>query len=480
MFTPVIRKLSPGCFLGNSIKIFENPTVSSVTLVQIHRKQLQCRTCRQLTVVIKNGNYNEDVVISNVMIRDFQTHGIQLNGYHNVLMEDLEIGPSTNKAFLNGNYGQLRALLPTLRRIAAQKPLDTISFNGREHTEYTMQDLLDRLEPAMLSAFEWALAAAAGEHAVGEPVDVPDDPEAALFANGWGLSYGAVTYGIFLNYPSAGIFGWHVNDARSEGATLRKVHIHDITRKGKEVIGLAQRGRVYCNAFNGPLPLVEMLGDMERVRQFADALLFEGEQEVVAPQYVGDIVTDVHVAMFEFGRDDFDHWAGIPYFGEHQGLLQWAKGENPGYLSSDDGTLSVYCNNDAMFHPSKGLVGIKVSGSNQVELDGVTVSSLVDLTDFGHDLCGKKDLYHFSQQSPYQIGFCMNMVHGVAIDFSAAEIKGDGLRIDGIYSRTGLAFAVSTWFDTQIRFESKVEIKNVYARFGDEGDRDRDEPHDLT
>ncbi len=36
-----------------------------------------------------------------------------------------------------------------------------------------------------------------------------------LFINPSGLSYGAVTYGILLNYPSAGIFGWHVNDKQS-------------------------------------------------------------------------------------------------------------------------------------------------------------------------------------------------------------------------------------------------------------------------
>ena len=48
-----------------------------------------------------------------------------------------------------------------------------------------------------------------------------------------------MTYGIFE--LSITIFGWHVNDAISEDAVLENIHIHDICRKGDEIIGLAQR-----------------------------------------------------------------------------------------------------------------------------------------------------------------------------------------------------------------------------------------------
>ena len=428
-----------------------------------------------------HGNYNENIKIENVKIRNFQTHGIQLNGYNDIILENLEIGPSTNIAYLNGNYGQLRALLPTLRKLAL-KSTETIRFNGREDIEYTMQDLLEILEPLMVKAFNYAHAKAIEneEEIIKFQSDTDYDLIHDLFINPSGLSYGAVTYGIFLNYPSAGIFGWHVNDATSNGAVLNNIHIHDIYRKGDEIIGVAQRGRVYCNAFNGPLPLMEMLGDMDKVTEFADALLMdyaednENENEnVVYAQYVGDIVTDVHIAMYEFGRDDFNNWAGIPYYGEKEGLLSWAKGENSKYLASDNNEiLSVYCNNDAMFHPSKGLLGIKISGSENVELNGITIENLIDATNLGHDLCGEKDLYHFSQQIPYQIGFSMNMVHAMSVDFSDVIIN-DDIKINGIYSKTGLTFGISTWFDTKIDYKSSIiDITNVYAGYDLEDDNE--------
>lgn len=107
---------------------------------------------------------------------------------------------------------------------------------------------------------------------------------------------------------------------------------------------------------------------------------------------------------------------------------------------------------------------MKISGSVDVTLNGINIENLVDYTNLGHDLCGKKDLYHFSQQNPYQIGFCMNMAHAIAIDFSDVLIE-DDININGVYSKTGLAFGISTWFDTKITYEASVTLTNVYAGY---------------
>lgn len=80
------------------------------------------------------------------------------------------------------------------------------------------------------------------------------------FINSRGLPFGAVTYGLFLNYPSAGIFGWHVNDKTSNNAVLENVEIHGLRHSGIEVVGFAEHFRVFCNAFNGPLSLESLLG----------------------------------------------------------------------------------------------------------------------------------------------------------------------------------------------------------------------------
>eukprot|EP01084_Bolivina_argentea_P301903 520992_1 len=163
-----------------------------------------------------HGNYNKNIQIIDVHVQHFQTHGIQFNGYENILMENIEIGPSTNIAYLNGNFGQLIKLLPTLQKIGNKYETETISFNGRD-IKYTMNDLLNILQPLMVKAFQFAYYKSINDNKEINKLKHDKDFELIndLFINPSGLSYGAVTYGISLNYTTAAIFGRHVNDEQS-------------------------------------------------------------------------------------------------------------------------------------------------------------------------------------------------------------------------------------------------------------------------
>merc|ERR1712032_404127 len=115
------------------------------------------------------------------------------------------------------------------------------------------------------------------------------DEAVEAFINPSGLSFGAVLYGLFLNYPSAGIFGWHVNDEKSNDAQLENINIHDLRHKGIEVVGMFEGGRVICNGFNGPIPAKDVFGSLENVQSFQEKLYAEkpNDDEVEYAQYVG-------------------------------------------------------------------------------------------------------------------------------------------------------------------------------------------------
>merc|ERR1719242_2037733 len=55
-----------------------------------------------------HGHYNKDVVIENVHIRDFETHGVQMSYFENLKMIDVDIGPSSSVAYLKGEYAYAR------------------------------------------------------------------------------------------------------------------------------------------------------------------------------------------------------------------------------------------------------------------------------------------------------------------------------------------------------------------------------------
>ena len=49
-----------------------------------------------------HGHSNDRVTVSNVHVHSFETHGVQMSDFRNLKMDNVEIGPSSTIAFLNG------------------------------------------------------------------------------------------------------------------------------------------------------------------------------------------------------------------------------------------------------------------------------------------------------------------------------------------------------------------------------------------
>jgi len=410
-----------------------------------------------------HGNWNEDIVIENVRAMNFQTHGIQLNGFTGLTVRNVEIGPSVDIAYLNGNYAHMRLIMPTLKKVAEDsdtQKLNTIHFRGRNFP-VTMWNLLDKLVEEMDMAYNFAMFGTTYED------NEFWDEAVEMFINPSGLPMGAVLYGLFLNYPSAGIFGWHVNDQLSYDATVENVYIHDIRHKGIEVVGFQSSGRVFCNAFNGPLPGNDVFGD--NVWNVQHTLLYTDDDPSEA-HYVGSIVSDVHIAQYFWGKDDFDYWPGIPYMGADDALLEWATGANDDYIVDNRDGISFSCNEDAMFHPSKGLIAMKASGVEGLAVKNLKIENIQDETPLGSDLCGYKDKYHFSQQTPYQVGFSMNMVMGITVDF-VTEATFEDVSIRKMTSHTGLVYGYAAWFESEITMSGKLTVEELVAGYSIDNDQ---------
>lgn len=237
--------------------------------------------------------------------------------------------------------------------------------------------------------------------------------------------------------------------------------------KGIEVVGFNQGGRVVCNSFNGPIPATDMFGE-EQIIEFQKKLYTDDEDEPeVYASYKGSIISDIHIAMYYFGRDDFDNWAGIPFYGYGDKIIDWAMGKMPQYIGSNQRhDFGFYCNEDAMFHPAKGLLALKISGIEGVKMKNIRIENLQDETPIGSNLCGEitkpqHGLYHFAQQLPYQIGYSMNMVMGITIDFSQVDME--DTQINNLYSSTGLVYGMAAWFESDIDVNGKLHVNNLNA-----------------
>jgi len=103
-----------------------------------------------------HGHFNEHIVLENLQCRDFETHGIQFNGFNDIQMRNIEIGPVENYQPFRGEFGHAKTLLPRFQKVADENPDKKIKFYGRE-TEYTMQDLVDELRQEWEMAYYYAI-----------------------------------------------------------------------------------------------------------------------------------------------------------------------------------------------------------------------------------------------------------------------------------------------------------------------------------
>jgi len=103
-------------------------------------------------------------------------------------------------------------------------------------------------------------------------------------------------------------------------------------------------------------------------------------------------------------------------------------------------------------------------------IKNVKLENIQDETPLGSDLCGyKSGKYHFSQQSPYQIGYSMNMVMGMTLDFVSNTDLSD-ISIDKMTSDTGLVYGLATWFQSDITLHGELSINELTAGYSIDDD----------
>ena len=64
-----------------------------------------------------HGHYNKDVLIEDVHVYDFETHGVQMSYFENLKLHNVEIGPSSTVAYMKGICFLFRWLVVTCRDV---------------------------------------------------------------------------------------------------------------------------------------------------------------------------------------------------------------------------------------------------------------------------------------------------------------------------------------------------------------------------
>jgi hypothetical protein len=85
-----------------------------------------------------------NIIIENIACKEFTTHGIQLNGFNGLKINNVEVGPTTDKHLLTSDYSNMRTLLPRFRYFSdLYGNSATFKFGGKPSKSYLKSNNID-------------------------------------------------------------------------------------------------------------------------------------------------------------------------------------------------------------------------------------------------------------------------------------------------------------------------------------------------
>jgi len=315
-------------------------------------------------------NSVKNVVIKNLKVSDFDVGGIQLNNFQNAVIENVEIGPSATTVHANVFYANARFLLQKIKKIATRNGTATIKFADRA-SPVTVTSIYNNLVKSMNLFFKYIFVD--GDPNINSLPVTRQNTEVVkaynLFANKNKLPDGASLYGILLNSYGPAVFAFGDSPGNSSNAKITNVSIHDLKNNVREIIGY------YSTANNNRIPIRGPFSDVLDM----GSICLNSTSSLSTCTYKGTVLSDAQIAIALMGKSSFDE-TGIQ--SSTTNFKNWA--QNDAKLT----TGNIRCGADIMTHTIKGIMGIRVDNTIDVEINSTKISNLISNSPLGSNLCG--------------------------------------------------------------------------------------------
>jgi len=336
--------------------------------------------------------------LHDTVVRDFEVGGVQINGCRNCFVTDTTVGPSSSHVPALATLSQANLLL---RVISTSQP-DWLTT----YSEFT--NLRDAVQEFVMGGCN-------------ETCDVFRPP---LEDDDSTLADGSAMYGILFHKSSLPIHDFlscndeeNLCDAETFGPVeVSNVKIQDLQLRTDEIIQMKVNGKV-------------VIGPAGDVFQFQR--LRQGENR---ENYVGNVLSQAQLKMgwlrimFEEEKlktkDEIFEMFGSTYF--PPAVQSWATGASSYSEMEEILSPTYHCNQDSMNHHNKGVMGIRISMTDDVTLRDVTVEGLRNVGEGSPQagqLCESGD------------GYKGNDVRGITA--TKAYIKAKNVQVENLHSKNG-------------------------------------------
>jgi len=379
-----------------------------------------------------HGNNNQFVTISNVQAAHFDVAGIQCNACSNVEITDCVVGPQNDNIPVLGRYTHCRAYLPRLKELQDLYGEEEIVFYGREPV--TVQTLIDRLVTQMDLIYFHVIDGVQYD----EQAEQEEEWTAAkkLLLNPTGWMDGGSSYGMLFGGAGAQVVGI---GARHDDTA-------DITISNVEIFGI----------YNAVLEKVKFTADFGATRLiFFDAMdwmaVEDQVDDVSSSNYVGDAYTDITFAIsrvveswyFQNSLYVSPEMSAHVFEGDHAAFVSIFKQPNP---DTDKGSQIIGgCGTDIQLHSSKGAIGLRVDGTQNMAVDNLFIHDIYNAADLGSQTwCGQYPGPDVGNEDiDIQYGYTGTRAHGLVLDYVSGSFS--NVNVENVESYYGEANAVTIY-----------------------------------
>lgn len=412
----------------------------------------------------------DNVCVSNLKIYNFEVAGLQFNGFNDVDIRNVDIGPSATDVPFWGYYSHGRFSLSGFDLIDKLEK-KYVRFQGDR--ELSLQQIRDNLRDCLDIAYRFEM---------GKNTDYDDTKHplyhicVEMFRNPFRLPDGSALYGMIFNSFGLAVqgFGDSENEDKSDGS---KLYLENINIKGL-YLNVNEIPTLYfdrCEGYyfneDGTPSITPVLGrfgdtfDCRRAMKYEDwTRLDRGFGDRNSGYSLGDVkyhgnpLADAQVALGIFSAPFFSNWglrADADNTRGKETFYRWATD----YGSKHDSLPSCArfaCNTDAMFHLNKGIIGIRLDGIENAVLNNVNIKNLHNESPLGSYACGAYD-GPFDGGQPSGLlreGYMGTDIRGISIiNGGTTEVYGSCV-IDGCVSSYGDVIGIHLMDDAQVYLDN--------------------------
>jgi len=390
-----------------------------------------------------HGNNNFYINIDNVNAGNFDVAGMQCNACNHVSITNCVIGPQNQNIPVLGRYAHARAFVPRLKQLMTEHGDEFVTFDEREPV--LVSSLVDRLIAQMDMIYH---------HFINDAQYDDDDDEwiaaKTLFLNPTGWMDGGTSYGVVIGGAGAQVVGI---GSRSQGTS-------DVTLDNLEIFGVGNK-------------LIEKIkfadGDGATRLMFFDAIdwmaVSDQLEDKTTSNYIGDAYTDCIFAVDAVVESWY--YLNSLYITQYEEAYVF-DGDNDAFVNNVFGTGNIRqpqiggCGTDIQLHSSKGAIGLRIDGVQQLVASNIYIHDVVNWADLGsQEWCGAYTGLDVGGEDPeIQYGFSGTRSHGMVVDFAQGTLS--NIQIANVESWNGEANGMTIYKGCELSV-SNIVVDNIHA-----------------